>query len=325
MLPFTECRLCGQIKDFKLIYKYDDCQVYRCTCCGFTFIPDNFRKNINYALYKKNELIYEEIRKSDHELKLHRHYQRIAFFEDFAKGKKLLDVGSGWGHFVWAALNKGYEAKGLELAEYPAKFSMEELKLPVYKINFFELDSDEKFDIITFWDVLEHIDDIHGFIRKCSDLQNTGGIIVLQVPAIDSPVARKQGKNWKMIGIDHVNYFSKETMKRLLESHGYEMIKFKYNSELKLFLMYYVFPLIKKFKFRKKNLRETNLEIPHEERQAFFNKITRGSKFKKRIMLVLHDVIMWVFSLFNFGEEMMVVARKKNQREARDAMLSGSG
>jgi 2-polyprenyl-3-methyl-5-hydroxy-6-metoxy-1,4-benzoquinol methylase len=303
------CRLCSENEKLKLKYSFTEFEVWECKECSFTFVPQKYRKEISYEHYKKDDAVYEAIRKSDHELKLHRHYQRINFFIKYAKGKKLLDVGSGWGHFVWAAKNKGFDACGLELAEYPAKFSMEELKLKIQRINFFDLEEIEKFNVITFWDVLEHIDDIHAFMKKCSSLQEKEDILVLQVPAIDSPVARWKKKEWKMIGIDHVNYFSKKTINRLLEIYGYEMIKFHFNFELKLFLMYYILPMLKRKRGQK--VSDANVHIEHKERQQFFNRITKGGKFKKNTMLFLHDMIAKILWILNFGEEMMVIARKK--------------
>lgn len=309
MILTENCRLCGNPNNFALLYSYTNFELMECGQCGFVFVPQKYRKEISYEHYKKDDAVYEAIRNSDHELKLHRHYQRIDFFIKYAKGKKLLDVGSGWGHFVWAAQNKGFDAYGLELAEYPAKFSMEELKLNVQRRNFFDLEEKEKFNVITFWDVLEHIDDIHDFMKKCSALQEKEDILVLQVPAIDSPVARWKKKEWKMIGIDHVNYFSRKTMNQLLEMHGYEIIRFHFNFELKLFLMYYILPLIKRKKGQK--MSDANLQIKHEDRQKFFNQITKGGKLKKKIMLLLHDFFAKIMWLLNYGEEMMVIARKQ--------------
>jgi len=306
----NSCRLCGSTQNQTTLYTYDDFYLAQCGNCSFVYVPAHFREKIRYEDYKKDEGVYNSIKNSDHTFKLHRHFQRIKFFSRYAPGKQLLDVGSGWGHFLLACEKKGFKSCGLELAEFPARFSREELGLNVSNQNFFDFNPVTKFDVITSWDVLEHIDDIHGFIRKCSSLQNSGGIFVFQVPAFDSPVARNQGKNWKMIGVDHVNYFTRKTLQNLLEKHGYEIIKHRYNLELKIFLTYTVLPLLRKGN-RRASLRDVNYSISQQERQDFFNRITRGSAFKKKLLLFFHDVILLVLRVFNYGEEIMVIARKK--------------
>jgi hypothetical protein len=62
---------------------------------------------------------------------------------------------------------------------------------------------------------------------------------------------------------------------------------------------------------RGQKVSDANVHIEHKERQQFFNRITKGGKFKRNIMLFLHDVIAKILWLLNFGEEMMVIARKK--------------
>ena len=123
----------------------------------------------------------------------------------------MFDLGAGWGHFMLAAKELGYEIYGVEIAEQPYLYCKNDLKLPVDHIDFFELDTTKhQFDLITMWDVLEHIDKADVFLQKCNQLTKTGGYLFLQVPQIDSYFAKKYKDNWKMMGLDHVNYFSKK-------------------------------------------------------------------------------------------------------------------
>jgi len=72
--------------------------------------------------------------------------------------------------------------------------------------------------VITLWDVLEHIDKADTFIDKCTKLNKPGSYLVLQVPQIDSYFAKRHKDQWKMMGLDHVNYFSKKTITKLLSA-----------------------------------------------------------------------------------------------------------
>src|SRR6218665_1690762 len=162
------------------------------------------------------------------------------------------------------------------------------------------------------WDVLEHIDKADEFLAKCSKLTKPGGFLVLQVPQIDSYVAKRQKDEWKMMGLDHVNYFGKETIKLILEKNGYEVLKIKSSLELKLFIMYTLLPMLKKWRGKKQDqsLRQVNSTINAAERQNYFNKFTSKPMWQLRLFVWVHDIIYNTMSFFNIGEEMMVAARK---------------
>ncbi|HPR29933.1 MAG TPA: hypothetical protein PLI03_11330, partial [Chitinophagales bacterium] len=101
-----------------------------------------------------------------------------------------------------------------------------------------------------------------------------------------------------------VNYFSPSTITRLLQDHGFEVLKIRSSIELKLLLMYVIYP-------RKRKKQGTADSISSDDRQHYFNKVTNRPKWILRIAVFLHDVIYDLLSLLNIGEEMVVYARKK--------------
>lgn len=236
---------------------------------------------------------------------------RFKFIQKFAKSGTLFDLGAGWGHFMLAGKELGYDVYGVEISEQPYLYCVNDLKLPVEHINFFDMDETKKFDVITMWDVLEHIDKADEFLAKCSKLTKHGGYLILQVPQIDSYFAKRHKDNWKMMGLDHVNYFSKKTITQILANHGYEVQKIKSSFELKLFIMYTVLPFIKKLKGSKKqSLREANTNINAAERQQYFNKFTNKPLWQMKLFVFAHNIIYNTLSFLNIGEEMMVAAKK---------------
>ena len=92
-----------------------------------------------------------------------------------------------------------------------------------------------------------------------------------------------------MMGLDHVNYFSKDTIKRILATHGYEVLSIKSSFELKLFIMYTIMPFIKKLKGenKKQTLLETNYTITAGERQQYFNKFTQRPKWQLKLFVFI--------------------------------------
>lgn len=296
---------------FRLKYQKENFAVVSCSNCTFEFIPPYYRKRIEYTQYKNSD-VTKAVRSGNNWVKIQRHKLRFKFIKPFVASGKLFDLGAGWGHFMLAAKELGYDIYGIEIAEQPYQYCVNDLKLPVDHIDFFLMDESKQFDIITMWDVLEHIDQANDFLKKCSKLVKPGGYLVLQVPQIDSFFAKRHKDKWKMMGLDHVNYFSKKTITQLLNNNGFEVVKIKSSFEIKLFIMYTLLPFLKRFK-KKSNLsqQQVNATINAAERQEYFNKFTSRPKWQLKLFVWAHNIIYNTLSFLEIGEEMMVAAKKK--------------
>lgn len=307
-----KCCVCENTNpsDFKVLYTKEKFSVVECNKCSFTFIPPYFRKQVTYENYK-DENVANAVRNGNNWVKIERHKLRYDLIKKYKASGKLFDLGAGWGHFMLAGKMLGYDVYGIEIAEQPYLYAKNDLKLPVDHTDFFLMDETKKFDIITMWDVLEHIDKADDVIAKCTRLTNLDGLLVIQVPQIDSYFAKKHQDNWKMMGLDHVNYFGKKTITQLLEKHGYKVETIKSSFEIKLFIMYTILPLIKRLRGNKKQTQqEANNSINSAERQQYFNKFTEKPMWKLKLYMMIHNIIYKTLSFLNIGEEMIVIARK---------------
>jgi 2-polyprenyl-3-methyl-5-hydroxy-6-metoxy-1,4-benzoquinol methylase len=314
MAEEIRCCVCGNQdpQKFHLKYQKDKFAVSSCDSCGFLFIPPYYRKQIKYEQYK-NADVTAAVRSGNNWVKVQRHLLRFKFIQRYIKSGKLFDLGAGWGHFMLAGKELGYDVYGIEIADQPYQYCVNDLKLPVDHIDFFKMDESKKFDLISMWDVLEHIDKADEFLDKCSRLSKPGGWLFLQVPQIDSYFAKKYKDEWKMMGLDHVNYFSKDTITKILSQHGYEVVKIKSSFEIKLLIMYTILPWLKKMKGKKKqSVNEVSKGINAAERQQYFNKFTSRPMWQLKIFVAIHNMIYNSLSAMNVGEEMMVAARRRS-------------
>ena len=296
--------------DFKVLYQKEKFSVVECNKCSFTFIPPYFRKQISYENYK-DENVANAVRNGNNFVKIERHKLRYDLIKKYKPSGSLFDLGAGWGHFMLTGQMLGYDVYGIEISEQPYLYSKNDLKLPVDHIDFFDMKEDKKFDIVTMWDVLEHIDKADDVIAKCARITAKDGYIVIQVPQIDSYFAKKHKDNWKMMGLDHVNYFGKKTITQLLKKHGYEVKTIKSSFEIKLFIMYTILPLLKRLKGDKKQTQQqANNAIKASERQQYFNTFTQKPLWKLKLYMKIHNLIYKTLEFFNIGEEMIVVAKK---------------
>ncbi len=311
VLEGIECKVCKtrDQNDFELAFKKQGLEIARCKKCSFVFIPPYYRKQIQYSNYK-DENVLKQIRQGNDWLKIQRHRLRLKSIQKYKPKGKLFDLGVGWGHFLYTAKLLGYETEGIEISEMPYTYASEDLKLNVQHIDFFQLkEKKAHYDVLTMWDVLEHIDDCDTFVAKCSGMLKEGGIIVIQVPQIDSFFAKKYKEKWKMMGLDHVNYFSKKTITNLLQQYGFEVKKIKSSLEIKLFIMYVLFP-----KFQKSKKKGPSKEINAATRQEYYNKKVNKPKWMLKIMVFFHNLLYQTLSFLGIGEEMVVIAEKKTPK-----------
>lgn len=306
-LAGARCRVCGNDDAAKLPTRFEKngLRIVECGSCGFTFIPPYYRSGIDYADYK-DERVLEQVRRGDNWLKIQRHLLRFRQMRRFAPSGRLFDLGAGWGHFMLAGRQLGYDVHGVELSLMPWCYASEDLGLPVERQDFLTMPLEAgSYDIVTMWDVLEHIDAADQVIDRCATMLRPGGWMFIQVPAIDSFFARRQGARWNMMGLDHVNYFSRRTITRLLNDKGFEVVRIRSSIELKLLLMYTILPW-----WRKMRGKGTG-GIDSAERQAFFNKAVARPRWQLKCFVFVHDIAHALLTALNIGEEMIVTARRR--------------
>jgi MPBQ/MSBQ methyltransferase len=107
-------------------------------------------------------------------------------------GGRILDVGSGFGSFVVLARERGFDAIGAEIAEYDVAFARRRLArlrpnddpASVFLTEGIfnpALDA-QRFNSITFWNVLEHVPDIRPLLERAASLLVPGGAIYALCP-----------------------------------------------------------------------------------------------------------------------------------------------
>lgn len=144
----------------------------------------------------------------------------------------LLDVGCGNGEFLSLARAAGYVTRGIDVSEAAAK-ACGERGLEVCAGDFLNQRFDQQFDIITMWDVMEHLRLPGDFARRAASLLTPGGVLLLKIPS-------KGGLNFSLLRLiprrgglllgapDHVQFFSEPSLRRLLARAGFsEMLWFE--------------------------------------------------------------------------------------------------
>jgi len=151
---------------------------------------------------------------------------------------RVLDIGAGAGAFVKVAKDKGWHAEGIEPCEYLVKWGMEHLGLTdMYAITLDGLPANISYDVVTLWDVLEHMTNPNDAIFKLKTIVADDGYVVLNLPDISSSIPKLMGPRWPFYASCHIFYYTPQTIDYLMNKHGFEL-KHKENHYQELSLGY---------------------------------------------------------------------------------------
>jgi SAM-dependent methyltransferase len=142
----------------------------------------------------------------------------VAIIRGYVPGGRLLDIGCATGDFLTVA-REYYAAEGLELSEWSSAIAKKR-GFTVHTCTISELPTEEKYDIVTLWGVIEHFESPALEIARISRIVRPGGFVFLWTGDIDSWLARLLGKNWWYIQGQHVQFFSRRSLDRLFSDAG---------------------------------------------------------------------------------------------------------
>jgi len=153
----------------------------------------------------------------------------------------VLDIGAGTGEFLKVASEKGWKIYGAEPNEKARSIS--EQKGVNLKDSYTEF-SNQKFDVITLWHVLEHLPNLQESIKEIENLLKPGGTLLIAVPNYKSFDAKFYKEFWAAYDVPrHLWHFSKESMIKLFS----EEIKLTSTKPM-IFDSFYVSLLSEKYK-----------------------------------------------------------------------------
>lgn len=138
-------------------------------------------------------------------------------------GRRLLDVGCGKGQFVGVALERGWDAWGVEFDEGAVAAARDNGISTVLAGSLDHPDLPALFDLITLWDVIEHLQDPRGVMAQVASRLAPQGIVVVRTANIDSAIFARNPLKWWAFGVDHRFYFSPTSLTALLRGAGFRV------------------------------------------------------------------------------------------------------
>ncbi len=247
-LEYVACNLCGSTE---YIVRFPDTltasldggewRAFRCTHPGYGVHPPIVACQQCGYVYTNPRVKVETIRENyqmvedplylqerpAREVTFRHHLRHLERYTGPAAGRRLLDVGAYIGVFVEVAAEAGWDAWGVEPSAWGVKVA-EERGLNMVRGTLEEADlPDESFDILTMWDVIEHLTDPAGGLAEAFRILKPGGWIAAHTMDIDSLFSRLMGARWPWLMEMHIHYFSRRTLGEMLEKAGFEVASIK--------------------------------------------------------------------------------------------------
>ncbi len=199
-------------------------QVVRCTDCQLVYLSPRLNPELiidAYAEGKDESFIAQDamrIRTFEKALKKLAREYRI----DLSSDTKLLDIGSAGGAFLKAAENLGLSTIGIEpnrwLCEYAREHYHLDARAGTLADHHFPPNS---FDVITLWDVIEHVPDPNAELQEIHRILKPNGLLIVNYPDYSSLPAKVLGRKWPFWLSVHLTYYTPETMKKHLSQRGF--------------------------------------------------------------------------------------------------------
>jgi|GEM_PF-1483826 len=228
------CPCCGEYQQRQRLFC--DClygmSITHCQVCDFTYTEEVLNQDYDRQLYESTEKFYEiylQLKKQPLYQKLEQTKAQyiVQVANQFAEQKgMMLDIGSGIGSLVLEAKNSGWNATGIEANP---TFIEESLKKGLKIVQGFFPEAMQKidlhsYDFISMLDVLEHIVNPVEFLRSVKQYLSSTGILLIQVPNLNSLLIRLDGEKNNNFCIGHWSYFTPATLDKVLQQAGFEGI-----------------------------------------------------------------------------------------------------
>ncbi len=238
---FVPCNLCGG-DDAEEVYPpntscstqragrlrcTDEClgqhgRVVRCRGCGLVYTnPRLLEQSIDEAYAVVEDPTYV----AETEGRRLTFAKSLDLLGDYRAGRgRLLDIGCYTGVFLLIAQSRGWKAVGLEPSRWACRLARQQ-GLEVHEGTIAEAPwPTQSFDVITMWDVLEHLANPLEDLRRVRSLMMSGGHLALTTVDLDSLSARLFGSRWWWLMEMHLYYFTRDTVTQLLNKAGFEVL-----------------------------------------------------------------------------------------------------
>ncbi len=232
---FINCPTCDS-NEYTNIFEKDWFTFSKCNRCSMVYLNPMLNEDATYSFYNsKWTAIYNE--KKFHSSNTgttiddKENLFNLSLIERYKKNRSkinnILELGCGKGSFLRAANEKNYNVFGVELNKYNFSKLRKEFGKNIYNTDLLKLNFDSNmFDVIHMRDVFEHVPNPKQLLLELNRISKHNSIICIGVPNIEGLIYRYvKEKHVCVFGFEHLNYWSPDSLKKILNLTGYSVLE----------------------------------------------------------------------------------------------------
>jgi SAM-dependent methyltransferase len=214
------CPICSSSHLSELGGSYAHASLKKCFDCNFVFagnIPSPELLEQHYSGYPRNNQFSEITRK--------RYLELLNQLEPYRKTNRIIDIGCGDGYFLQTAKEKGWDVYGTEFTT-DAVENCRSRGITMFQGTAATIPDDLEFDVMTTFEVIEHINNGREFAQQVYNRLRTGGVFYFTTPNFNSLSRRKLKGDWRVIEYpEHLSYYIPATAHLLLSNAGFQQLE----------------------------------------------------------------------------------------------------
>ncbi len=269
-----KCVLCEN-KDFEFVFAADKFHLYKCKKCGLVRIKEapqvSYNKYHRDTDYQKFENLFRNI-----------FQKRVTIIHKLKSSGKVLDIGTSTGTMLTLFDKTKWQRFGIEPSGSAAIAKSRGLK--IYNKTFEGAKLPRNFfDVVILNHVLEHVVDPIQVLSKVKNILETDGIVLVDVPNFGGLSSQLTKARWPFLVPDeHTFHFTKESLQKVFEKAGLEVIHFESRSGV--------------------------FEFANPIKELWESLITLKKRFFRNLLFLPFNLLA---TLLNEGDSMSMVGRKK--------------
>lgn len=230
------CLFCG-VQDEVLRFHDGVYRVVECARCGHVYVNPRLPAERLHEMYQEEywtsdrakEFGYTEYL-ADAPLYLRTYRMRSEVLDAYQRPPgRVLDVGCAAGFFLKVMAEKGWTTTGIEISAPMVEYARDQLGLEdVHRGDVLSVDLGDRppFDVVSLWDVIEHLERPDEHLRRVHELLADDGVLVLETQDVSSRFAQVMGSKWQHYKHEeHLYHFHPDSLRRLLESCGFRILE----------------------------------------------------------------------------------------------------
>lgn len=202
-----------------------DCSIIRCGKCGIAYLDPALDENDISSYYSK-DYFNDHTRPETLREREANGASLMALLEKYIpKTGRVLDFGACTGSQLSAFKKAGWEAVGIEIAEFARATAEKLYGITMYRDPWSVRFKDGYFDLIMMNQVIEHLPEQAPLLEEFHRILKPGGTLFVSTPNFGSGRAKCMKADWPSLKADeHLTFFTVKTLRKTLEKAGFRVI-----------------------------------------------------------------------------------------------------